>query len=232
MNATAIRATLSALPPFKDLVAAEIDALLLEAQPMALAAGAALFRQGEPAHHFYVLLSGHLRVSKVTPGGRQVLVRYIHPGDPCGIAVAVGWVAYPATAAAAVDCTLLGWPSAAWPRLARDYPGLSMTLLQALGPRLNDTQARLLETTDSVERRLAAALLRLASRAGLCGKGGTEIGFPISRQDLAELTGTTLATVSRIMSGWEERSLIAGGRRRVVLRDAPALARLSKAGGE
>lgn len=217
-------ATVAALPPFAGLTPDEIDALLAEARPLVLRAGAGLFRQGEAAHSFYVLLTGHLRVSKVTPDGQQVLVRYMHPGDPCGIAVAMGWTAYPAAAAAATDCVLVGWPSVAWAGLVRAVPRWAMNLMQALGPRLNDTQARVMEmSTAPVEQRLAHALLRLAARAGKVLPQGMEIGFPISRQDLAELTGTTVPTVSRIMSGWEERKLIEGGRLRVVLRNLNAL---------
>jgi len=226
----ALAATAAALPPFAGLPPAQMAALLAEARPRALRAGTALFRQDEEAHSFFVLLSGHLRVSKVTPDGRQVLVRFMHPGDPCGIAAAMGWTAYPATATAVVDCMLIGWPSALWPRLARECPGLTMNLMQSLGPRLNDTQARVVEmSTESVERRLAHALLRLACRSGRPGPQGTEIGFPLSRQDLAELTGATIHTVSRVMSAWEQRGLVEGGRRRrVVLRDMPALRRLAE----
>ena len=229
MNADALRAMVAGLPAFAGLTRADADAVLAGAQSVSLAEGAALFRQDEPAHAFYILTLGHLRVLKVTPDGRQVLVRYMHPGDPGGIAVAVGWKAYPATAVAVVECRLLGWPSAVWPRLVRDYPAMAMNLMQSVGPRLNDTQARVMEmSTETVERRLAHALLRLAERAGRPVASGVEIGFPISRQDLAELSGTTLHTASRIMSAWEERALVEGGRRRVVLRNLVALRLLAE----
>lgn len=228
-DTAALRDTAASLPAFAGLSRGQVEAVLAPARVRTLHAGTALFHQDEEAHSFFVLLSGHLRVSKVTPDGRQVLVRFMHPGDPCGIAAAMGWTAYPATATAVVDCTLVGWPSSLWPRLAQDCPGLAMNLMQSLGPRLNDTQARVLEiSTEPVERRLAHALLRLAGRAGRPSRQGIEIGFPLSRQDLAELTGATIATVSRIMSAWEERRLIEGGRLRVVLRDTAALALLAE----
>ena len=63
------------------------------------------------------------------------------------------------------------------------------------------------------------ALLRLAKQAGIKVEGGVEIDFPISRQDVAEMTGTTLHTVSRILSAWEQQGLVEGGRQRIVLRD-------------
>jgi CRP-like cAMP-binding protein len=74
-------------------------------------------------------------------------------------------------------------------------------------------------STQQVERRVAHALLRLAKQAGRKVDDGIEIDFPISRQDIAEMTGTTLHTVSRTLSAWEQQGLIESGRQRIVLRD-------------
>ena len=74
-------------------------------------------------------------------------------------------------------------------------------------------------STQQVEQRVAHALLRLAKQSGRKVEHGVEIDFPISRQDIAQMTGTTLHTVSRILSGWEQRGLIESGRQRIVLRE-------------
>jgi CRP-like cAMP-binding protein len=96
--------------------------------------------------------------------------------------------------------------------------------LQTVGSRLQDTQTRVLEmSNEQVEQRVAHALLRLAKQAGRKVDAGVEIDFPISRQDVAEMTGTTLHTVSRILSAWEQQGLVEGGRQRIVLRDAHRL---------
>ena len=73
-------------------------------------------------------------------------------------------------------------------------------------------------STEQVEQRVAHALLRLEA-GGRKVESGVQIDFPISRQDVAEMTGTTLHTVSRILSAWEERGLVEGGRQRIVIRD-------------
>ena len=127
---------------------------------------------------------------------------------------------YPATAVAAVDSIALAWPSSAWQRLIAKFPTLAASALQTVGSRLQDTQARVLEmSNEQVEQRVAHALLRLAKQAGRKVEAGVEIDFPISRQDVAEMTGTTLHTVSRILSAWEQQGLVEGGRQRIVLRD-------------
>src|SRR5262249_14380348 len=171
-----------------------------------------------------VLLHGHLRVEKTTPQGHQIVVRYVSPGEIFGVAQALGLKTYPATAVAAVDSVALCWPSAAWPRLAAKFPSLTVNALRTVGSRLQETQARVLEmSSEQVEQRVAHVLLRLAKQAGRKTQSGIEIDFPVSRQDIAEMIGSTLHTVSRILSAWEQQGLVEGGRQRIVLRDAHKL---------
>jgi CRP-like cAMP-binding protein len=89
-----------------------------------------------------------------------------------------------------------------------------------MGARIQEAHTRVVEmSTEEVERRVAHALLRLANQAGQAVADGVEIAFPISRQDIAEMTGTTLHMVSRILSGWEQAGLVRSGRQRVVIRE-------------
>ena len=102
--------------------------------------------------------------------------------------------------------------------------------------RLQETHTRVIEmSTQQVEQRVANALLRLARQSGHKVEHGVEIDFPISRQDIAQMTGTTLHTVSRILSGWESRGLVESGRQRIVLREPHKLLVLAEdnpGGGE
>ena len=134
--------------------------------------------------------------------------------------MAIGLPRYPATATAVDDCVVLVWPSVAWPRLVAKFPALATNTLQTVGSRLQETHTRVVEmSTQQVEQRVAHALLRLAKQSGRKVEHGIEIDFPISRQDIAQMTGTTLHTVSRILSGWEQRGLVESGRQRIVLRE-------------
>ena len=188
-----------------------------------------MFEQGEDAHSFFVLLHGHVRATKMTPAGQQIVVRYVTPGETFGVAMAIGLTKYPATATAVDDSVVLAWPSA-----DMAAPGGAASL--ACGEhaadrrcRLQETHTRVLEmSTEQVERRVAHALLRLAQQAGRKVEQGVEIDFPISRQDIAEMTGTTLHTVSRILSGWEQQGLVEGGRQRIVLREPHRLFALAE----
>jgi len=214
------RSLVTELPVFAGLAPAELNAILSEARSIRYPKNSAVFQEGEDVHSFFVLLHGHVRASKTTPAGQQVVVRYVTPGEIFGVAPAIGLTKYPATATAVDDSVALAWPSAAWPRLVARHPALATNTLQTVGNRLQETHTRVVEmSTQQVERRVAHALLRLARQAGRKVEQGVEIDFPISRQDIAEMTGTTLHTVSRTLSAWESQGLIESGRQRVVLRD-------------
>lgn len=218
------RSLVANLPMFAGLTPAEQDELLREARSIRYPKGTAVFDQGMEADRFYLLLHGHLRVEKTTPQGQQSVVRYVSAGELFGVAQAMNLTHYPATAVAAVDSIALAWPSSSWNRLIAKYPTFAASALQTVGSRLQDTQARVMEMSNNqVEQRVAHALLRLAKQAGKKVDAGVEIDFPISRQDVAEMTGTTLHTVSRILSAWEQQGLVEGGRQRIVLRDTRRL---------
>jgi CRP-like cAMP-binding protein len=223
------RSLIAGMPMFAGMAPSALDDLLAEARSSRHPKNSTIFEQGEEAHSFFLLLHGHVRAAKTTPAGQQVVVRYITPGEVFGVAVTIGLAHYPATATAVDDSVTLAWPSAAWPRLVEKHPALAGNTLQAVGARLQESNSRVIEmSTEQVERRVAHALLRLAQQAGRKVEGGIEIDFPISRQDIAEMTGTTLHTVSRILSGWESQGLVDGGRQRIVLRDPHRLFRLAE----
>jgi len=214
------RSIVAMVPIFAGLGASDLDAILRDARSVRYPRDSSVFDQGADANAFFVLLHGHLRVEKTTPQGQQIVVRYVSAGELFGVAQAMGLKHYPATAIAVVDSIALSWPSKMWSQLISQFPALAAGALQTVGGRLQDTQARVVEmSSEQVEQRVAHALLRLAKQAGRKVEHGIEIDFPISRQDVAEMTGTTLHTVSRILSAWEQRGLVEGGRQRIVLRD-------------
>jgi CRP/FNR family transcriptional regulator, nitrogen oxide reductase regulator len=218
------------LPLFAGFSADDLAEILREARSTRYPRNSAVFTQGEDVHSFFLLLHGHVRASKTTPAGERVVVRYVAPGEIFGIAPAIGLLRYPATATAVDDSVVLSWPSAAWPRLAARFPALAANTLQRVGSRLQESHARVVEmSTQQVEQRIAHALLRLARQSGRKLDHGVEIDFPISRQDIAQMTGTTLHTVSRILSGWEQLGLIESGRQRIVLREPQKIFVLAEA---
>lgn len=193
------------------------------------AKGEVLFHQGEPADAFYLILAGRLRVSQVTPEGQQVIIRYLGPREIAGCVAVCGGMPYPATATAVEDSWFLTWTRARLAELSDSYPKLALNAMRIMSGRVVELQQRLREMhTERVERRIAHALGRLVVQAGRRTKDGIEIDFPITRQDLAEMTGTTLHTVSRTLSAWEDAGIVIGGRQRVVIANPHALVSIAE----
>jgi CRP-like cAMP-binding protein len=207
---------------------ADLDKFLSHAVSRRVPAGEAVFEQGAAATHFFLLLHGRLKVTQVTEDGQQIIVRVVHPGDLFGFAKALQRSDYPGTALAVAESIALCWPTELWPQFIDRNPRLAVTAMQTIGQRLEEAHTRIREmSTQEVERRVAHAVLRLAGQAGRKEGAGVRIDFPISRQDIAEMTGTTLHTVSRILSAWEGKGLVEGGRQKLVILDITGLSALA-----
>ncbi len=215
--------------PFRGLDLAEIDAIARRATERRLAPGEALFEQGEPAERFFLTLEGRLKVTMIVPEGKQIVLRLLYPGDFCGLAMVLTRPEYPATCRAILAVRALAWPTSYWATLIEEHPRLAVGMTEALGRHVTEMHTRLAElATEEVERRVAHAVLRLADRAGVAVEGGVQIDFPVTRQDLAELTGSTLHSVSRIVSAWGARGVVDRGRARLLIRDLAALERIAR----
>lgn len=214
------RSLIAGLDAFRGLTPEDLDQVLKLARAMRQARGSHVFEEDADAHSFFLLLDGYIRVVRTTPDGQQVIVRYIAEGELFGIAAAIGRTTYPATAVCTVDCVVLAWPTAAWADLSSRFPSFGANTYRMVGNRLQETQTRVVEmATERVEQRVAHAVLRLIQQTGKKTAEGIEVDFPISRQDIAEMTGTTLHTVSRLMSAWEEEQVVRSGRQRITITD-------------
>lgn len=214
---------------FEGLDAAALADVAAAAMPRALDEGEAFFRQGEPAERFFVLASGRVRLTQVTPDGQQVVVRFIMPGEGFGIVAVLAGGAYPLTAEAADPAVAYGWDGPSYKQLMARHAELGHRSLAMVARRVHEFQDRNRElATERVERRIARTLLRLAGQSGIRQPDGVLIDVALSRQDVAELTGTTVFTVSRVFSSWESAGIIATGRLRVVIRQPHALVAIAE----
>lgn len=217
-------------PLFASLAGRARQVIAAAATPRTLSTGDNAFAQGGPAGELFLLLSGGLKLARSGWGREPVILRIIHPGELFDLGQGPHRRRHDATASALRDSSLAVWPLASWQRLLHEVPNLPFALAQALGIELAEAQGRFLEIASlDVSRCLAHAVLRLIDRAGRQEEAGMRVDIPLSRQDLAAMTGTTLHNVSRILTRWERRGLIIGGRRTLLVRDIPALMRLATA---
>ncbi len=219
---------LTPLAPFARMERAQIREVLDLAQSRRYSNNSTVFEQAHEADRFFLLLDGYVRVMQVTPAGEQIIVLHIPPGQMFGIARALGRETYPATAMAAAESIVLSWPTRLWDEFVAKYPGFGPETSKTVGKRVGEMNTRIVElATQQVEQRIANALLRLVNQAGRRVEEGIEIDFPISRQDLSEMTGTTLHSVSRLLSAWEKQGLVKSGRKRIIVREAHQLVLLT-----
>jgi CRP-like cAMP-binding protein len=185
----------------------------------AVEAGGMFFREGEPADSFFVLESGSVKLTQLTPEGHQIVMRLIGGGDAFGGVAAFGGVTYPVTAEAVTDSSALAWRGPVMAALMERHPRLALNAVRFVAARLHELQVQFRQlATERVERRVARALLRLVQQAGRRVDSGVLIDLPLSRDDVAQMTGTTLYTVSRIISRFEADGLLEAGRQRMVIR--------------
>lgn len=191
--------------------------------------GEFFFFQGDPANYLYVLLSGRAKLMQSNPSGQQVNLRTIKEWQLFGALGAVNPQAtYPATAQALEPSTALAIESTLLREMMQTRPYLSFDLMQLMTSYIQEMQSRYRElATEKVERRIARALLRLTAQMGVKTSQGT-IELAFTRQELAEMSGTTLYTVSRVLSEWERQGLVEAGRERVAIRKPHGIVQIAE----
>lgn len=218
------------LPPFSQLSRDQIVTVLGQATSQLYSAETTVFSEGQEAQRFFLLLDGHIRVVRMTASGEQIISIHIPPGQLFGIAAAIGRSTYPATAVAAEDCVALSWPASLWPRFCSDYPGFATETYRTLGNRMGELHDIILAmATKHVEERVACALMRLIQQGGRKDGDAVEITFPVTRQNISDMTGTTLHTVSRLLSAWARDGVVESRRRHIRILDPHRLVLLGGA---
>lgn len=217
------------VPLFEGLSEEALDEILSRGRRHQVGKGIVLFHQGDPAEGFHLVLAGRLKVAQSSEEGQQVIVRYLGPRQLAGCVAVCGGLPYPATATAIEDSWLLQWRRKDLADIAERWPQIALNAMRIMGGRTRELQERVRELqVERVEQRIARALGRLVVEAGRRTPEGIEIDFPISRQDLAEMVGTTLHTVSRTLAAWEQEGIVRSGRQRVMICDAESLSRIAE----
>ena len=187
------------------------------------------FMQTDPSRQAFVLVAGRVKMIQLTPNGQQITLRIMTPGQTFGgIALLNPQTGYPATAQAVENSTALAWETSDLRKLAETEPSLALNAMQLMHGYITELQERQKALVSvRVEQRIARIILKLASESGKQVEEGVLIDMPLSRQDVAEMSGTTLFTVSRTLNEWERSGLLKIGRERVVVRDPHGLVRIA-----
>jgi CRP-like cAMP-binding protein len=225
-----IEVSLKQVGVFSSASEQDISAIARLGIPRSIEEGSYFFFQGDPATYLYVLLRGRAKLCQITPDGQQVNLRALVPNQLFGAVGAIDAQAtYPACAQALEDSTALAIESASFRILLERRPHLSFGMMRLMTGYIREMQTRFSElATERVEQRIARTLLRLAGQSGRMVEEGLLVELPFSRQELAEMNGTTLYTVSRTLSAWEKDGMVKTGRERVIITNPHALVRLAE----
>jgi CRP/FNR family transcriptional regulator len=223
--------TISGLPGFRVLPAAEKQVLDGATRAVAVARGQVLFREGGVADAVWAVAAGSVHIVKSVPAGREIILEVVTAGELFGAVVAIENRPYPASAVVANDGTVWRLPAA----LARDccqrYPSLRAAILGHVAERLRSAHERLRSVAlERVEQRLARALLTLASKIGVDEEGGRLV--TVTRQELADMTGTTVETAIRVTSRWQSLGVVSALRSSLQIADEKRLAAIAEDGVE
>jgi CRP-like cAMP-binding protein len=171
--------------------------------------GDLIFAEGDPADRFLSIVDGRVKVFKSTPAGKEIILEIFGPGSPLGAVAVYEGVPFPASALAIEPTTCLHIDQKAFFRLLEQHPALVRGLLSGLTLRLAELTRRLAELTGGrVEARFSRLFLKLADQIGRAERDGVFVPMPLSRQELADLTGTTIETAIRIMSRWQKEAVV------------------------
>jgi len=205
-------------PLFAVLSAEQCEDVARQARPRVFARDEMLFMQGQPVRNLALIRSGSVKIMQLGPNGNEVILWIYGVGNVVG-GLSEPTSGYHSCSARAMDeSTALVWDHATLQSLMLKYPQIRKNTSQILFTRLNEMEERFREVaTEKVARRVALALLRLLKHVGKKVNGGVEIS--LSREELAQMTGTTLFTTSRLLSRWGEMGFVLPRRESVVVRD-------------
>jgi len=173
--------------------------------------GEVIFHEGDPADRIHFLYLGRVKIVKAA-GGRDVIIELVGPGEPIGTVAAFRRVPFPASAITMEPSSVLSIPEKEFFGLLEARPAITRALLAGLTMRLMSVNKRMADMTGSVEHRIARLFLTLASKLGRDSEAETFIEINLTRQDIADLVGTTIETTIRLMSRWHKERIVLTGK--------------------
>jgi CRP/FNR family transcriptional regulator len=186
--------------------------------------GETIFEQGMPSEAFYTVASGRVKIVRLMPTGKDLILEVFGPGDPLGAVAVYDGRPFPASAIALEDTSCLCIPRPAFFALLEQHPTLVRGLLLGLTVRLVELTNRLAELSGGrIETRFARLFLKLVADRGRPERGGTFVPMALTRQELADMTGTTIETCIRIMSRWGKDGIVRTEKDGFVVLDRAAL---------
>ncbi|MDA8100148.1 MAG: Crp/Fnr family transcriptional regulator [Nitrospiraceae bacterium] len=213
---------------FKDLSDAELKELEPYLATVKFKKRETIFSEGEPPEWFYFVLAGKIKITKLSHEGKEIILEVISPTDIFGGVAVIRGFPYPANAVAMEDSEVVRISRKNLMRLVDRFPNLMYLIAMQLGDRMKSSYDSLKNIAlERVEARIAALLLKLAGKVGVSSKDGTLIDMRLTKQDVADMVGTTVETSIRTFSKFKKQGLVTESGGKFVIRDKAGLASFS-----
>ncbi|MBW2369505.1 MAG: Crp/Fnr family transcriptional regulator [Deltaproteobacteria bacterium] len=218
---------ISSVPLFSGLPGEQLSKFAAISVPQDVQAGEIIFSEGEDGIGFYVVMSGKIKIFKMSLEGKEKILHIFGPPEPFGEVPVFTGDRFPANAQALSKARLLFFPRTQFVKLIAENPALSLNMLAVLSMRLRQFAVQIENLAlKEVPARLASHLIYLAEEQG----GGDIVHLAISKGQLASLLGTIPETLSRILNRMSQQQLIKVNGRRIQLLDDDGLVDLSENG--
>jgi CRP-like cAMP-binding protein len=212
---------------FSEISSSNCAAIVADAQETQFQRHSTIFSEGSPATRVALLLSGYMKVTQGRAQGQEVILRLNGPGDLLGKLGNQARANHSYTTYTVQPSVALVWEIDNFEAAVNRFPILRRNIASILERHLTELEIRYREvSTEKVPSRLSNLLVRLVTQVGKRIEGCVEIA--LSRRELAQLTGTTLFTVSRLLCQWEAQGIVSARREVVLVHDVPALMELSR----
>lgn len=224
MSDRTISEYLAGTPIFSGLSEAELQEVVPLVVARKLPADTVVFHENDPASAFYMVKSGKVKIYKLSREGREQVLTILGEGQIFGDVPAFDGGPYPATAGTLEESELLLVRSGDFQALLKQHPDIAIKVIKVLGQRLRQAMELVRDLSfKQVPHRLAGLLLRLARESGDETADGLEVDLGMSRQEIAEVVGTSRETVTRELKKMEKAGLIRIDRRKVLVADRERL---------
>lgn len=211
-----------AIPILASLASEDRNALAPLCELSAYQKGATIFEEGDRAERIHFLFLGKVKIVKAGHD-RDLILEILGPGEPVGAVAVFERRPFPATAVALEPAGVLSIPERPFFQLIEKRPEITRRLLAGLTLRLMQLNRRFADMTGSVEHRIGRLFSTLAERMGQKRGEGVFVPLSLSRQDIADLVGTTIETAIRVMSRWQKEDLVETDKKGFLIRNPAAL---------
>ncbi len=186
-----------------------------------------IFHEGSQPDSFYLIKSGRVKIIKYSNDGKELILEIISEGEFFGAVAVMKGFPYPASAIAMEDTELAKISRSSLMKLLDRFPHLMMRLAMDIGERMRGSQEMLKNIAlERVESRIASLLLKLSSKMGKKTSDGVLIDMRLTKQDIADMVGTTVETSIRTMSKFKNKGLIKEQKGRIVITDPDRLSEI------